>query len=67
METKHEKHSQAGRNVGFIPRERQCLAHVVEGKDLVEVGEELDISATTVHFYLRNARRKIDLLLNGER
>lgn len=45
--------------VALTPRERDCLAHVAEGKSDWEIGEKLGIAQSTVAGYVQTARIKL--------
>lgn len=42
-------------------RERQCLGLVAQGIETQEIASQLDVSLSTVHTHMRNAREKLDL------
>ena len=42
-------------------RERECLELVAQGIETQEIARQLDVSLSTVHTHMRNAREKLDL------
>lgn len=45
--------------VVLTPRQRQCLALVAQGKSDWAIGRILDMSPSTAHFHIENAKRRI--------
>ena len=49
------------RRTSLSPRERECLHWVAAGKTDDEIATILAISATTAHWHVENAKRKLDV------
>ena len=43
----------------FAPRERQCMALLLQGKTAREIAKHLNLSTRTVEFYFFNMRNKL--------
>jgi DNA-binding CsgD family transcriptional regulator len=51
--------AKAQKGPSLSDRERDCLAYVARGLSDADIAEKLDIAASTAHFYIEKAKRKL--------
>jgi DNA-binding CsgD family transcriptional regulator len=46
----------------FTQRETECINQAIQGKAVSDIAASLDVSETTVYFYLNAIKKKFDVL-----
>ena len=46
-------------------REAACIRGILDGKNSLEIAQSFNLSKRSVEFYLRNGKRKLDMLIES--